>query len=749
MKLLVIDTEDYTLTVQADNVSNAFAKAIVRNDDMLHATAYIIQGQENVSIQIVDAVDSRLINTFKNIASGEQTHPVIFENKDYIFDIIFKTKTETEPVIYNQLNDTKKSFIAREIDKNWLLTGAINYGNDIGKTELFIKYKSNGVSKNHIFSFEVFPIKLDYKNDFNELVKAINKEFEALVLDLLKKTYSGYKEGDKINNEITWWSVFGALYKDILSSAEIIINKPHNRLVKETRYNKAEKLKYFTPQLEELVAENRHNESKYYREEFKTLTIDTAENRFVKYALVNVLRKFVEIKHKLFNQTVYKTKLSSEFTEELNNIEERFSVINRNPLFKQIGEYKGMKQESLVLQKAGGYSKLFRAWIILKKGIDFLDGVNRIELKNIAQLYQIWCFLEIKNIVSDILDNKAPEEINLAEILVEGFTIQLRSGNKSRVSFKTNDGQEIEIFHELKFSNDDKKKEITRSHTVNQEPDITVRIKKNDLKEDYQLTYLFDAKYRLESDYKTDGKDSPPEDSINQMHRYRDAIFYTTDNVNTKKEVIGGYVLFPGTGNINSIRDSYYYKSIEKINIGAFPLLPGDTKKDNNSIVKQFLSHIILNNQTSNILDRDVISQKGMEYEPTDASVLIGLTKSKEQQDYLFSGNKVIYHMPLVNKDGVPNDLDKIHDLKYFAPDIKGVNCYFKIASIDIKKRSDIFPNGPLRKESDELYYVFNLSDKTNLEKEIPSTQSRSKYFRYCKLSELFKLNNLSSAPII
>lgn len=90
---------------------------------MLHATAYIIQVKRNLSIQIVDAVDNRLINTFKNIASGEQTHPVIFENKDYIFDVIFKTKTETEPVIYNQLNDTKKSFIAREIDKNWLLTG--------------------------------------------------------------------------------------------------------------------------------------------------------------------------------------------------------------------------------------------------------------------------------------------------------------------------------------------------------------------------------------------------------------------------------------------------------------------------------------------------------------------------------------------------------------------------------------------------------------------------------------------------
>ena len=28
------------------------------------------------------------------------------------------------------------------------------------------------------------------------------------------------------------------------------------------------------------------------------------------------------------------------------------------------------------MQKASGYSSLFRSWIILKRGIDFLDGVN-------------------------------------------------------------------------------------------------------------------------------------------------------------------------------------------------------------------------------------------------------------------------------------------------------------------------------------------------------------------------------------
>lgn len=37
----------------------------------------------------------------------------------------------------------------------------------------------------------------------------------------------------------------------------------------------------------------------------------------------------------------------------------------------------------------------------------------------------------------------------------------------------------------------------------------------------------------------------PPDDAINQMHRYRDAIYYR-DYVEAplKKEVIGGYILF-------------------------------------------------------------------------------------------------------------------------------------------------------------------------------------------------------------
>ena len=94
----------------------------------------------------------------------------------------------------------------------------------------------------------------------------------------------------------------------------------------------------------------------------------------------------------------------------------------------------------------------------------------------------------------------------------------------------------------------DKINEHTLSHTINQEPDIVLRITRDDLKDNYQFTYLFDAKYRLISDDKGDAKDYPPDDAINQMHRYRDAIFYqeNKESQKPKKEVIGAYVLFPG-----------------------------------------------------------------------------------------------------------------------------------------------------------------------------------------------------------
>ena len=75
------------------------------------------------------------------------------------------------------------------------------------------------------------------------------------------------------------------------------------------------------------------------------------------------------------------------------------------------------------------------------------------------------------------------------------------------------------------------------------------------------------------------------EDAIDQMHRYRDSIYYTADGVDRdhlRKEIVAGYVLFPGNipeEALDAETGNYYYlKSSKKIGIGAFPLRPNKSE---------------------------------------------------------------------------------------------------------------------------------------------------------------------------
>ncbi len=743
MDLLRISTNDYELTVRADGVDASFRRAVLRNTSIENSTIYSFDGGFVDRFELLTNTNNELGSQLTDSSFNIPTYPVFFENKDYYFDVVFHNQTDVEPVIYSSLQEVKKSFISRKVNDKYFLTGAINYRNDIGKSDFVIRYKRDGISISHKLSFEVFPVKLDYKSDYNSIIADINKEFSSLVFDVLKKTYTGFKEGNEINNDIIWWGVFGQLYKNIISYSKLILNKPHNRLIKDNYFSKADRIRNLNYEIEEQIGEHREYTQKYYRVERKILTINTLENQFFKYSVFYVLQKFISIKNKLMSNSGLR--ISDEFIAELGQIEKEFSIITHNPFFKHITDFRGMKQESLVLQKASGYSSLFRSWLILKRGIDFLEGVNKIELKNIADLYQIWCFIEMKNMIQKIL-NKKPEEINLAEILVDGFTVQLRSGRSSKVTFKKDNGDLIELFHELRYTS--KITDNTLSHTVNQEPDIVLKVTKNDLKENLQFTYLFDAKYRLVSDDTENGKDFPPDDAINQMHRYRDAIYYQNDQVSNrpKKEVIGAYVLFPGAGNADEVENLYFQKSIAKVNIGAFPLLPGMRKTQNVNLLKNYLTEILEVKESASILKEDIIAYKSLKYQDPDPFVLVGFLSSQNQKNYFEKGNAKVYHMPVHKINGTINTIRNIDKLKYFCPIINGIFEYYEIIDINVMPRIDIFEisDNQMYKEDYSSYFVFSLGRKNILPNKIESAIGGNRVFRYARLSDLYRSKSIN-----
>jgi hypothetical protein len=680
------------MVIECNNLETTFNKAQKKQAQILTATSYSVN-EGIISIHNFESKSLELLNS-------NNTYPLIFENKDYFIDFTFHDKNKIEkPYIYSKLKDIEEKFLYRE--NLGLLSGTINFGNDLGKSNLTVRYTKGNKLQEINFQFEVFPTKLNYRSDYEKIVSDIEKEYPYLVLDFLKKTYTSFKTGHSPNTDLIWWQVFGGLYNEFIQSSKFILNKPHSRIIRETKYLKADRINKWSTALEEKYSQFKHLPNKNYRSEYKTLSTNTAENKFFKHAVSQTLRRFKKVKS--FIEKRFSNSITHPFKIELNAIEKQFEIISANPFFKTIDDFKGLKQESLVLQKATGYSAIYKSWIMLNSGLKFLEGIQKIELKNIADLYQIWCFLEIKNVLQNLLGKDNPDDVVLPKIQIDDFVFKIERGVKSKVSFNKTNGEVIDLFHD--FSYDTTANQAVKSFTVNQRPDIVLRITKNDLKEKYVLTYLYDAKYRLASDEKEGSPDLPTEDSINQMHRYRDAIYYVNkDKIRPEKEVIGAYILFPGSGKIETIKNLDYYKSIESVNIGAFPLRPNDYT--NRSLLEDHLKRII-GLDTESVLN-DVSPHKLTAYEKHNPEVLIGIVNKGIQSDYFENEQNLIYHTGKVKpsklKDENSGYVKIKSDIKYFAPYYsgKGIKEFYEIEDFRIIPRNEIFKKPhPLAKDND------------------------------------------------
>jgi len=255
-------------------------------------------------------------------------------------------------------------------------------------------------------------------------------------------------------------------------------------------------------------------------------------------------------------------------------------------------------------QRATGYNTIYRTWSILKAAYSLNDGMYSLETKDIATLYEIWCFIEMKNIVKELLGVE-PDNLNRSD-MSKMFTCSFDESKQSKILFKKDGVELVGLFYNQKTENEAESFKMNDivSKTVPQRPDIILQLTKKFSRTNISLTYLFDAKYRI--DRKEDGVDVPPDDAINQMHRYRDALYYS-DPRGLKKEVIGGYILYPGTGECLSVQKANFYKSIKAVNIGAFPLRPKDV--DNRELLKNFVNKLIKYEPKEHLCE--TIPQKG------------------------------------------------------------------------------------------------------------------------------------------
>jgi len=527
------------------------------------------------------------------IDSFTMPSPIFFENTHYEFEFVFKDSVSSEPnqqpSIQHKL--TKINDLFRLSTRSGLvLTGSVNFRNDIGWFKLPVSYWVHGIKKSVSLSFEILPIKMDLSTDLQSIYKTLDLQYPLWRFSLAETSEQSLNQSREKHEpfELLWVAEFEALRFSIEKGFKQVLNTPHSRLLTEKKLLRLDRVKgQVSHKLAESIKQDikSGHHSKRYEIPRKRLDINTPENQFVKHVLSVLIAKLSHFYKVLreSNQAPDTQRLSDAFFETVDNWIAPLLAFQNNALFKEISSFKGLASESLVLQQKTGYSAVYKSWQQLKWYLGVLGDQATVSMKTVEELYEVWCFLEIKRILEKDLKFK---EIALQKGLLrkEGLEYKITNGNGGSFNLERDDGIKIELKHEPLFRN----KIVTegiRVWTTSQKPDILLEAT---FPSGATFIWLFDAKYRIKVDKDID---YVPDDALNQMHRYRDALIYQESRggaVHKSRPVFGAYALYPGYFDQSKFGNPYQ-EAINEIDIGAFPLLPSSSYITPNVWLKGFL----------------------------------------------------------------------------------------------------------------------------------------------------------------
>ena len=473
--------------------------------------------------------------------------------------------------------------------------------------------KSDTREKCGEIKLEVQSVKTTYREDYRHMLEEITEKCTDLLLQH-SSPVSQYFEVDFNADANTLYQRF-AFIKSILDSVEFndavhkIITAPVTRwkeseTIKDIRgvrrFNNAA-LRQISNATNRVKLPDGHPLKSTFasipsklKVNFKTETVDTPENRFVKHALVSFQSFCSDFKTKL--------KDSSRIKLEAGLLEDKLEQYLSHSVFKEISSPTTLPLNSPVLQRKEGYREILRVWLMFDLAAKMVwhggDDVYSGSKRDVAVLYEYWLFFKLLDIIKEVfkIDSLATEK--LIEQTQDGLGLKLKQGKFQPVQgvYITDTRKlSIEFSYNKTFSGDNKYPD-GGSWTRNLRPDYTLSVwpfaieQEQAEKEELIVHIHFDAKYKIENLQSIFGKDDNLEEEkeeqkkgtykradILKMHTYRDAI----------RRTAGAYVLYPGFVSDNK---QGFHELLP--GLGAFAIRPSKTNNGTEEL-KKFLHEVV------------------------------------------------------------------------------------------------------------------------------------------------------------
>lgn len=621
--LVLIETDELTLFIKGKPYHQRFEglaqyKKKLKDEVM----EFKVKGD---TIQIVNVFDVGE----QVLTSSSSLKPIFFENGNY--QIIITSKIEDQLEFYHEHPLLRNAVSNVPVGPNQVLMGNLQFQNEVGLSSFEIRTQDKTLLS---VTFEIFPAKLDYKDDYRKLLDEVNEEIYNLAFHFLRKTYLGARtrvEGEP--SAVEFYRLIQQHFRAFLQAIKRIELQPHHQLMTSHQKVRGDQLK----KLDSYARNQLRKKASLFQEvpngipiggkQFMPLegwkvkkehSFDTMENRLIKWLMIRITDKLEGLLKKLQTPVGrYHTEPDQNVIQEIEGMQKLLRQKVKNPFWRTISKL-DRSVMSLVIQMAPGYRDAFQIYVLLSRGLELHGQVYKMSVKDVAQLYEYWTYLKL----GALLDKKY--------VLLSQDIVKV---NKSGLFVNLDTSKSAKRVYQHPYTRE--KITLTYQHeerklpTISQKPDTMLSIEKKG--RDYTYNYIFDAKYRIDfavensyygNRYKTPG---PMEDDINTMHRYRDALVVQHDGP-YERTAFGAYVLFPWFEE-ELYENHDFYKSIDSVNIGGLPFLPNATR-----LVEQFVERLIEKSpeeiQEEGILPRGTIERWKSSL---DETVLVGLVNNEEQ----------------------------------------------------------------------------------------------------------------------
>lgn len=700
-KLLEVQSGNIHVVIKSKNPHpNLTNESILQQPSELRVTGVNVNSVKIFGEEKVANNNGSLGASFFNI----HTSPLFFEQTDY--EIIIKS-TDGKSVSLWHENYTVRNKISPVTDSDDLISGIVNFGNSAGFSDFEISYDGK---KSLVIRIEVFPSKISYKEDYQNMLQDISNEISGAVLDFMRNTYQEFSVGSTQNNiPALFFEIIKQIFDKFQNAANMIIASPHHKLCVEhpvVPSHKVKKidnhtLKWLQKHPENVVPMSTGYSAIKAPTVKKQITYNTVENQFTKFILKSTITRLKD-----FNERYIRSTKNPE-AAVLNSVATMTAALNKlvnTSLLRDVDEYKATQSMSLVFEMAPGYRELYKYYLMMQRGLSVHGDVFRMSMKDTAQLYEYWCFIKLVTLMKRCYKLVSSDVIKIDNT---GVTITLVKGKKSEVKFiNPRTGEKIVLAYNPGEQN---------TKTVNQKPDNVLTLEKRGT--DVPYMYVFDAKYRIESNpsdaFYPDTKPGPKVDDINTMHRYRDSIVYEKDTPSRfmfEKKMFGAYVLFPYDDPDGEYENHRFYKSIETVNIGGLPFLPGTTE-----LVETFLAELVADSSESAFERASLprgIEERLARFDWSVKDVMVGTVRTKEQLQ--FNLDKKWYYVParFITDDVLPIRYIALHE-EGIGTD-SGIKVYGEVLESRKMKRSAI-PT-PTKSDPNEMYYCFRVREWVELD---------------------------------